>query len=107
MAPRAAAALVAVLAASFAAAPANAAFPGRNGRIATVYDEFDRGGGLDVNLRLLDRNGKTRAKFAGCSRPDESEPVSGDCPSDPAFFADGLRIAQALGARLAIQAVGG
>jgi hypothetical protein len=107
MAARAAAALAAALALACAAVPANAAFPGRNGLIATVYDGFDRGGGVDMNLRLLDRNGRVKAKFARCSRPDESEPVSGACPSDPAFFADGRRIAYGLGSRIALQAVAG
>jgi hypothetical protein len=100
-------ALAVALACACAASPAGAAFPGHDGLIATVFDQFDRGGGLDVNLRLLDRHGKTMAMFSRCFRDDESEPVTGDCPADPAFFPDGRRIALGLGRRLALQDVAG
>ena len=88
-------------------ARADAALPGRNGRIASVYHEFDRGGGLVLALRLLDRSGRVRARFARCSRADESEPISGACPSAPAFSADGRQIAHGIGGRLALQDVAG
>lgn len=97
----------AVIACALAAAPANAAFPGANGLIASVYNEFDRGGGDELALRLLDRSGRARATFARCSREYQSEPISGACPSDPAFSADGRVIAHGLDGQLALQAVSG
>ena len=93
-----------LLACALAPPGARATYPGKNGRIATVYDQFDRGGGFDVSLRLLDRNGATKARFSRCSRPDESEDANGPCPYDPAFTPDGRTIAHTLGKRLALQA---
>jgi hypothetical protein len=99
-------AIFAVAAPALAVAPAEAAFPGRSGRIATVYHEFDRTGFVFA-LRLLDRRGKVRARFSRCSRADQTEPVTGACPHDPAFSASGRQIEHSLGGRLALQDVSG
>jgi hypothetical protein len=94
-------------AAAAAAAPAHAGYAGRNGAIATVYDQFDRGGGFLVSLRLLDSRGATKARFSRCFREDESEDADRPCPYDPAFTPDGRTIAHTLGRRLALQPVAG
>jgi hypothetical protein len=100
-------ALLALLACALAPASARATYPGKNGPIATVYDQFDRGGGFDVSLRLLDPHGATKARFSRCFRADESEDADRPCPYDPAFTPDGRTIAHTLGKRLALQAVKG
>jgi Tol biopolymer transport system component len=99
--------LLALLAWAFAATPAQGAYAGKNGRIATVYDQFDRGGGFIVALRLLDTKGATKARYSRCSRADESEEAQTPCPYDPAFSPDGRTIAHTLGKRLALQPVAG
>jgi hypothetical protein len=99
--------VLALLLSALAPATAHGAYPGKNGRIATVYDEFDRGGGFDVALRLLDTNGVTKARYSRCSRADESEEAEKPCPYDPAFSPDGRTIAHTLGKRLALQPVSG
>jgi hypothetical protein len=104
---RSSTALLALLACAVAPPPAHATYPGKNGAIATVYDQFDRGGGFDVSLRLLDPKGATKARFSRCSRPDESEDADGPCPYDPAFTPDGRTIAHTLGKRLALQSITG
>src|SRR3954453_8601948 len=98
-------ALVALGGCAAAAAPAHGGYAGRNGAIATVYDQFDRGGGFLVSLRLLDSRGATKARFSRCFREDESEDADRPCPYDPAFTPDGRTIAHTLGRRLALRLV--
>ena len=76
-----------------------AGYPGRNGDIAVLWNQFDRGGDDDRELRRVSRSGQVLNRFAPCSRPETDVPT-GLCPRDPAYSAIGSRIAFELEGRL-------
>jgi hypothetical protein len=83
-----------------------AGYPGRNGDIAVLWNQFDRGGDDDRELRRVSRSGQVLNRFAPCSRPETDVPT-GLCPRDPAYSASGSRIAFELEGRLALSAADG
>jgi WD40-like Beta Propeller Repeat len=84
-------ALLAVLpVAIVCAAPASASYPGRDGELAAVWNQFDRGGDSDFELRLVTPTGTVLRRVAACSRPEPSyEPPSGECPARPGLLVAG------------------
>ncbi len=97
--------LAAALVLGVAAAPASATFPGANGRIGAEMHEFDRGGELNWELRLLDPGGANRRSLLRCDRGNVDQ--MGRCPHNPSFSADGKRLAFDLDGRLVVAAADG
>jgi Tol biopolymer transport system component len=93
--------VIAMAAVPLAAAPAFATYAGRNGELAVVWNQFDRGGRSDWELRLVTPRGGLLQSMAPCSRPETEEPT-GSCPRDPSYSADGTRLALELEGRLAV-----
>jgi hypothetical protein len=89
-----------------ATSPALAGYPGSNGELVVLWNQFDRGGDDDRELRRVSLTGAVLNKFAPCSRPETGVPA-GLCPRDPAYSRDGSRLAFELEGRLALSAPNG
>jgi Tol biopolymer transport system component len=83
------------------APPADAGWPGRNGRIAVIWNEVDRGGRDDTELRFVTDSRRRLGSASPCSRP-EFDPDTGVCPGAPAWSPDGRRLALEQDSRLAV-----
>jgi hypothetical protein len=84
------------------ASPAAATFSGGNGQIAAEWSYTDRGGENQTKLVFVDLDGFESAPAASvCSRPEFGTP-SGRCPGDPAYSANGTKLAFGQDGRLAI-----
>lgn len=89
-----------------AAAPAQAAFPGDDGRIALVYGGSDEETGSVTAIGDVRPFGRGQDReLRGCHRDDQGVPDGGDCSIEyhaPAYSPDGRRVAFDAGARLAL-----
>jgi TolB protein len=107
--------VLAVLVAALGLVPAaQAAFPGRNGRVAYVATasaapEFGGPSRFDIALVTVTRLGRNPLQLRTCTRI-EGMPDTPDCATDfgsPAWSPDGRRIAVDAGPRLAVMASDG
>lgn len=79
------------LAVAIAAAPAQATFPGKNGKLAWEYLLYGRDG-TRVNEIQVFGNGKVRARITPCQRMEAEDPT-GDCAANASFSPNGKRLA--------------
>ena len=100
--------LLAAMAASLlATAPADASFPGRNGRLAWEFEEYDREGIQDHAIEIRGLDGKVRARLSRCKSLDSEEGTEGMCVYNPSFSPSGKRLTFDREGRLAFAAPSG
>ncbi len=94
-------ALLTLLVALAAAAPAEAAYPGANGMLVFFQDGV--GGVEPVGLAVSDADGKNNSPPLGplCGGEQGGPEARAPCPDDPVWSPDGMRIAFGLGSTVA------
>jgi dipeptidyl aminopeptidase/acylaminoacyl peptidase len=99
--------LAAIAASLLVTAPAQASFPGRNGRLAWEFEEYDREGVQDHHIEVASLNGRVQAQLGSCKSLDSDPGVEGKCVYNPSFSRSGKRLAFDRDGRLAFAAPNG